>query len=111
MKYASTAMHVHRSPAKLVRSSSFVSNTPRERRPSRASTRSAKPESSAEATKIGASMAVCHASRATSRPKIQAVTECTRMATGKAKRDTTATLEGSALLEVMKYRYTRLITR
>ena len=33
------------------------------------------------------------------------------MATGKAKRDTTATLEGSALLEVMKYRYTRLITR
>ena len=56
-------------------------------------------------------MAVCHASRAASRPKIHAVTECTRMATGRAKRDTTATLEGSALLEVMKYRYTRLITR
>ena len=104
-------MQVHKSPAKLVRSSSVVSNTPRARRPSRASTRSARPESSAEATKIGAKMAVCHASRATSKPKIHAVTECTRMATGRAKRDTTATFAGSALREHMKYRYTRLITR
>ena len=56
-------------------------------------------------------MAVSHASRATSKPKIHAVTECTRMATGRAKRDTTATFAGSALREHMKYRYTRLMTR
>ena len=104
-------MQVHRSPARLVMSSSAVWNTPFARRPNRASTSSARPESSADATKMGARMAVFHASRATSRPKIHAVTECTRIATGSAKRDTTATFAGSAFFEHMKYRYSRLMTR
>ena len=39
-------------------------------------------------TKMGAMMAVYQPSLAASRPKIHAVTECTRMAQGSAKRDT-----------------------
>ena len=104
-------MQVHKSPARLVISSLGVWNTPRARRPNRASTSRARPESKAEATKMGARMAVCQASRAISKPKIHAVTECTRMATGSAKRDTTATFAGSAFAEHIKYRYTRLMTR
>ena len=42
--------------------------------------RSARPESMALATKMGAMMAVYQPSLAASRPKIHAVTECTRMA-------------------------------
>ena len=69
-----------------------------------ARSRMARPESMADATNRGAMMAVCQPSRAMCRPKIHAVTLCTRIATGSAKRETMATLLWSAFFEVMKYR-------
>ena len=59
-----------------------------------ASISSARPLSSADATKIGAMMAVYQA-RAICRPKIQAVTECTRIATGSATYESVFTLASS----------------
>ena len=53
--------------------------------------RSARPESIALATKMGAMIAVYQPSLAASRPKIHAVTECTRMAQGRANREITDT--------------------
>ena len=51
-------------------------------------------------------------SLASSKPKIHAVTEWTRMATGRAKRDTMAILPSApGFFEVMKTRYTMLMTR
>ena len=66
----------------------------------------------ADTTNSGAMIAEYQPSRAISRPKIHAVTECTRMATGRAKRDTTATLPcAPGFFDFMKYRYTTFMTR
>ncbi len=53
---------------------------------------------------MGAMMAEYQASRASCRPKIHAVTECTRMAMGSANREMMLTACGLARFEVMKYR-------
>lgn len=81
-----------------------VSQMPRRFIHASAMSKSARPESMAEATNKGPMMAECQPSRAICRPKIHAVTVCTRMAMGRAKRDTMAILDLSALFEVMKYR-------
>ena len=65
----------------------------------------------AEATKIGAMIAEYQPSREICKPKIHAVTLCTRMAMGRAKRLMTATFFGSAFCEHMKYRYRMLMMR
>lgn len=80
-----------------------VSQMPRRFIHASAMSKSARPESMAEATNKGPMMAECQPSRAICRPKIHAVTVCTRMARG-GERDTMAILDLSALFEVMKYR-------
>ena len=91
MKNASMAMQVASRPARLEMSFFSILNRPDLFSPMSDSSKSAKPESIADATKIGAMMAEYH-SLASCRPKIHAVTLCTRMATGSAKRDTIDTL-------------------
>ena len=94
MKNASTAMQTASRPAKLEISLFSTLNTPDLFNPISASSKSARPESMADATKIGAMMAVYH-SFETCRPKIQAVTLCTRMAIGSANRETMETLSAA----------------
>ena len=97
-------MQVARRPASMPMSFFDVSQMPRRFIHASAMSRSARPESMAEATNKGPMMAECQPSRAICRPNIHAVTVCTRMAMGRAKRDTMAILDLSALFEVMKYR-------
>ncbi len=105
-------MHVASSPARLAKRSLPVSNLPAFLRPASTHSRRASPESMAEATKMGAMMAEYQPSRESCSPKIQAVTECTRMATGRAKRLTMATLRSApSFLEFMNTRYRTLIAR
>ncbi len=111
MKNASTAMHTASRPARLEMSFFSTLNRPDLFRPISDSSKSAKPESMAEATKMGAMMAEYH-SLATCRPKIHAVTLCTRMATGSANRDTMETLSAApGFFEHMNTRYTMLMIR
>ena len=98
-------MHMARRPARFAMSLRDVANTLARFIHRSASSRSARPESMAEATNSGAMMVEYQPARAICRPKIQAVTECTRMATGSAKRLTMATLScAPGFFDVMKYR-------
>ena len=111
-KNPSTAMHTASSPARFDSSFLSVLKRPDLLRPMSDSSKRARPESMAEATKMGAMMAEYQPSRAICKPKIHAVTECTRMAMGRAKRDTMATLScAPGFFDFMKYRYTTLMTR
>ena len=108
----STATHTANRPARFDSSFLSVAKRPDLLRPMSESSSRARPESMADTTNSGAMMAEYQPSRAISRPKIHAVTECTRMATGRAKRDTTATLAcAPGFFDFMKYRYTTLMTR
>ena len=73
MKNASTAMHTASKPAKLEISLFSTLNRPDLFKPISASSKSARPESIADATKMGAMMAE-YQSFAICRPKIHAVT-------------------------------------
>ena len=97
-------MQVANSPASIPMSFFDVSQMPRRFIHASEMSSSAKPESMAEATNSGPMMAECQPSRAICRPKSHAVTVCTRMAMGRAKRDTMAILDLSAFFDVMKYR-------
>ena len=105
-------MQTAKSPARLDSSFLSVLKRPDLLRPMSDRMSSARPESMADTTNKGAMMAEYHPSRAISRPKIHAVTEWTRMATGRAKRLTTATLSAApGFLEVMNARYTTLMAK
>ncbi len=106
------AMQVASRPARLDSSFLSVLKRPDLLSPMSESSSRARPESMADTTNSGAMMAEYQPSRAISRPKIHAVTECTRMATGSAKRDTMATLScAPGFFDFMKYRYTTLMAR
>ena len=87
MKNASTAMNVASSRARSANNFSPQSNTPAFFEAASTHISNARPESIADATKIGAMMAEYQPSFAISRPKIHAVTLCTKMATGSATYD------------------------
>ena len=91
-------MQVHSKPARLLKSLGLVAKTLPFSSAAKPMSRMAKPESIAEATKIGARMAVCQPSLAISRPKIHAVMEWTRIATGSAMRESTSTLRSSPFI-------------
>ena len=94
MKNASTATNTASSPASdFIKSRSNLNNFARSSAKRQISS-NARPESQADATKMGAMIAEYHA-LAICRPKIHAVTLCTRMATGSATRESTATLRSS----------------
>ena len=109
MKNASTAMQVARSPASEANRSFEVLNTFAFLRAARAHSKRARPESIAEATKMGAMMAEYQPSFAICRPKIQAVTECTKMAQGRAKREMMDTARSLPFFMFTRYRI--LMTR
>ena len=102
-------MQVAKRPARLAMSSLGVLKRPEAFSADSTMSSRARPESMALATKIGAMMAENQPSLAICRPKIQAVTECTKMAQGRAKRDTMATARSAPLR--MKCRYRMLMTR
>ena len=104
-------MQVANSPASMANSFFDVSKMPRLLSHTSAMSSSARPESMADATNSGPMMALCQPSRAICRAKIHAVTVCTRMAMGRAKREMILTIRGLARFEVMKYRYRMLMTR
>ena len=94
-KNASTAMQAASSLANEVNSSWPQSNTLAFFSPASTQSSSARPESRADATKMGAMMAEYHPSRAISKPKIHAVIEWTRIATGKAIQERICTFRSS----------------
>ncbi len=83
-KKASTAMKAASRPPRYDTSSSSKSSRPRRRRTSARRMTSASPETRAEATNIGAMIAVYQNPRLIWRPKIQAVMEWSRIAAGSA---------------------------